>query len=281
MSVRRPSVAGAFYPSDPERLKQIIEGCFTHEIGPGSLPELKSSERHIVSVICPHAGYMYSGPVAAHSYYHLAAESKSASVIVIGPNHTGLGSPIAMMRKGAWETPLGRVEINSELADAIFKASDIIDMDERAHSREHSIEVQLPFLQFIYGPDLLFVPISMGFQDLESSREVGKAVAKAMKASDAIVVASTDLSHYEPNSYAREKDQLVIDSIIALDEVALQNRVQENRISMCGYGPVSAAIVASKLLGASGAELLAYNTSGDITGDHHSVVGYAAAKVTR
>lgn len=279
--MRRPSVAGAFYPSDPERLRQTIEGCFTHELGPGSLPELKSSERQIVSVICPHAGFMYSGPVAAHSYYHLAAESKSASVIVIGPNHTGLGSPIAMMGEGAWETPLGRVEINAELADAIFKASEIIDVDERAHSREHSIEVQLPFLQFIYGPELLFVPISMGFQDLESSMMVGKAVAKAMKAWDAIVVASTDLSHYEPQSMAREKDRLVIDSITALDEVALQNKVRENRISMCGYGPVSAALVASKLIGASGAELLAYKTSGDITGDHHSVVGYAAAKVTR
>lgn len=281
MSVRRPSVAGAFYPSDPERLKQTIEGCFTHELGPGRLPELKSSERQIVSVICPHAGYMYSGPVAAHSYYHLAAEPKPESVIVIGPNHTGLGSPIAMMGNGAWETPLGRVEINAQLADAIFKASDIIDVDERAHSREHSIEVQLPFLQFIYGAELSFVPISMGFQDLETSRTVGKAVAKAMEGSDAIVVASTDLSHYEPQPIAREKDRLVIDSISALDEVALQDSVRKNRISMCGYGPVSATIVASKLLGASRAELLAYNTSGDITGDHHSVVGYAAAKVTR
>ena len=281
MSVRRPCVAGTFYPADPERLRQTIEGCFTHGLGPGRMPRPEASERRIVSVVCPHAGYMYSGPVAAHSYYHLAAEAKPTSVVVIGPNHTGLGSPIAMMGRGAWETPLGEVEIDAELADSILKASDIIDIDEWAHQREHSIEVQLPFLQYIYGPDLRFVPICMGFQDLESSREVGRAVAQAVKGADAIIMASTDLTHQEPQASASRKDRMVIESILSLDEATLQERVRANRISMCGYGPVSAAIVASKMLGATRAELLAYHTSGDITGDHYAVVGYAAAKVTR
>lgn len=281
MSVRRPCVAGSFYPADPERLRRTIEGCFTHRLGPGRLPGPAASERRIVSVVCPHAGYMYSGPVAAHSYYHLAAEERPRSVVVIGPNHTGLGSPVAMIGSGAWRTPLGEVEIDEELADSIFKASDLIDIDEVAHLREHSIEVQLPFLQYIYGPDLKFVPVSMGFQDLESSREVGRAVAKAVKEADAVVIASTDITHQEPQASANRKDRMVIESILSLDEAALQERVRANRISMCGYGPVSAAIVASKMLGAERAELLAYHTSGDVTGDYSAVVGYAAAKVSR
>jgi len=274
-------VAGAFYPANADSLRQTIKDCFNHKLGPGRLPELGVAERSIVSVICPHAGYMYSGPVAAHSYYQLAVEAKPRSVVIIGPNHSGLGSPISMMGRGAWETPLGKVEIDEKLADAIFKASDIIDIDELAHLREHSIEVQLPFLQYIYGSDLKFVPICMGFQDLESSREVGRAVAKAVGRGDIVVVASTDLTHQEPQTSAQRKDQMVIDSVLSLDEEALQERVRSNRVSMCGYGPVSAVIVSSKMLGAARAELLAYNTSGDVTGDYSMVVGYAAAKITR
>ncbi|MFQ6053503.1 MAG: AmmeMemoRadiSam system protein B [Candidatus Bathyarchaeia archaeon] len=281
MSVRRPWVSGAFYPADGARLRRAIEGCFTHRLGPGVPPERGSSERRIVSVICPHAGYMYSGPVAAHSYYHLASEARPESVVILGPNHTGLGSPVSMMGSGAWETPLGRLEIDEGLADAIFKASDIVDLDELAHLREHSIEVQLPFLQYVYGSDLRIVPICMGLQDLESSREVGRAVAEAVMDADAVVVASTDLTHQEPQASANTKDRMVIESILALDEAALQERVRANRISMCGYGPVSAAIVASKMLGATGADLLAYHTSGDVTGDRYAVVGYAAVKITR
>ena len=281
MGVRRPWVAGAFYPADPDRLKKTIEDCFTHKLGPGRLPEPRSAERSIISVVCPHAGYMYSGPVAAHSYYHLSTETRPRSVVVIGPNHTGLGSPVAMMSIGAWETPLGEVKVDEGLADDIFKASDLIDIDEWAHLREHSIEVQLPFLQYIYGPDLSFVPICMGFQDLESSREVGRAVAEAVRGADVVVVASTDLTHQEPQASANRKDRIVIESILSMDETALQERVRASRISMCGYGPVSAAIVASKMLDAKGTELLAYHTSGDVTGDYSAVVGYAAAKITR
>lgn len=281
MSVRRPCVAGAFYPASPDRLRQTIEDCFTHDLGPGSLPKPGQAERRIVSVVCPHAGYVYSGPAAAHSYYHLAAEAKPESTIVIGPNHTGLGSPVSIMNRGAWETPLGKVQIDEGLADAVFKASDLIDIDEFAHLREHSIEVQLPFLQYIYGSDLKFVPICMGFQDLDSSREVGRAIARAVRGADALIVASTDLTHQEPQASARRKDQMVIESILSLDEEALQERVRSNRISICGYGPVSAVIIASKMIGAAGAELLAYHTSGDVTGDHSMVVGYAAAKITR
>ena len=280
MSVRRPCVAGAFYPADRGRLRRSIEECFTHRLGPGKSPEAKVGERRIVSVVCPHAGYMYSGPVAAHSYYHLASEAKPNSVVILGPNHTGLGGPVSMGGKGAWETPLGRVNIHEGLAKEIFEASDIIDMDDLAHLREHSIEVQLPFLQYIYS-EFEFVPICMGFQDLETSREVGRALAETLKGKNSLIIASTDLNHMEPQPSAEPKDRGVIERILSMDEAALQNWVRSRRVSMCGYGPVSAAIVASKMLGARKAELLSYHTSGDVTGDLSSVVGYAALKISR
>jgi AmmeMemoRadiSam system protein B len=280
MGVRRPCVAGAFYPADPERLKKAIQECFTHRLGPGALPEQKSPDRKIVSVVCPHAGYMYSGPTAAHSYHQLASEASPDSIVALGPNHTGLGGPVSLWGTGAWETPLGRASIDEELARAIFKASDFIDMDETAHLREHSIEVQLPFLQYIYG-EVRFVPICMGYQDLETSRKVGRAIAKASKEKDVLILASTDLTHMESKSSAAAKDRGVIDRIVSMDEAALQNWVRSQRVTMCGYGPVSAALVASKLLGAIKAEILSYSTTGDITGDTSAVVGYAAAKITR
>lgn len=280
MGVRRPWVAGAFYPAHKERLMRTIEGCFTHKLGPGKLPERKIAERRIVSVVCPHAGYVYSGPTAAHSYYHLASEVEPNSVVILGPNHTGLGGPVSIGGGEAWETPLGRVPIDKELAMAIFEASDIIDMDDFAHAREHSIEVQLPFLQYIYG-DFTFIPICMGFQDLETSREVGRSIIEASKGRDILILASTDLTHMESQSSANAKDRGVIDRILAMDEAALQNWVRSKRVSMCGYGPVSVAIAASKLLGAKRAELLAYATSGDTTGDISSVVGYASVKIMK
>lgn len=281
MRVRRPCVAGSFYPATREGLKRAIEEAFRHELGPGRMPERLMEERQTISVICPHAGYMYSGPVAAHSYYILGCEPRPTSIIIIGPNHTGLGSPLSMMAEGVWRTPLGDVEIDGDLAGAILRASEMIDVDEEAHSREHSIEVQLPFLQYIYGEGFRFVPICMGLQDLESSREVGRAIGKALDGRDALIVASTDLTHYESQASARKKDMMVIESILSLDEASLQERVYRNRITMCGYGPVSASIVASKAAGSRRAELLAYHTSGDVTGDYSAVVGYASIRIYR
>ncbi|UCH57867.1 MAG: AmmeMemoRadiSam system protein B [Candidatus Bathyarchaeota archaeon] len=280
MGIRRPWVAGAFYPADPERLNRTIKDSFTHRLGPGEPPRQRSSERKIVSVVCPHAGYMYSGPTAAHSYHQLASEAEPDSVVILGPNHTGLGGPVSLWGTGAWETPLGHLRVDEELAMDIFETSDFIDMDETAHLREHSIEVQLPFLQYVYQ-DIRFVPICMGLQDLETSREVGRAIVEAIRGKDILILASTDLTHMESKASASAKDHGVIESIEAMDEAALQNWVRTQRVSMCGYGPVSAAIYASKMLGAEKAELLSYSTSGDITGDLSAVVGYAAVKITR
>jgi len=280
MGIRRPWVAGTFYPADPDRLTRAIDDCFTHPLGPGKIPDRRELERSIVSVICPHAGYMYSGPTAAHSYYPLASEPKPDSVVILGPSHTGFGGPVSMWGSGAWETPLGRLNIDESLARSIIDASDIIDMDETAHLREHSIEVQLPFLQHIYG-EVDIVPICMRFQDLGTSRGVGAAIAEATADLNVLILASTDLTHMEPKASAQTKDRGVIERIVAMDEAALQSWVKSQRITMCGYGPVSAAIVASKKLGATKAESLSYSTSGDISGDLSAVVGYASAKITR
>ena len=281
MSVRRPYVAGSFYPRDPTRLKQTIEDCFTHPLGPGKLPSKCLKDRCITGLVLPHAGYMYSGPVAAHGYLALSEEKAPETAIILCPNHTGVGSAIAMVREGSWETPLGRSPIDTDLADAILKETKIIDIDESAHKYEHSIEVQLPFLQYLYGSKISIVPICMGLQDLDTSREVGNAVASTMKDRNTLVIASTDLTHQEPQQSANRKDRLVLDAIVAMDEKQLQNVVHVNGITTCGYGPVSSVLIASKALGADRAEILSYHTSGDITGDLGAVVGYASARITR
>ncbi|MCW4050598.1 MAG: AmmeMemoRadiSam system protein B [Candidatus Bathyarchaeota archaeon] len=280
MTVRRPAVAGTFYPAQPERLKAMIVTCFQHKLGPGRLPAEPSDERNILAAICPHAGYVYSGAGAAHCYLALAEQKKPDTVIILGPNHTGWGTRISMMGEGAWETPLGSVELDSDLAKAIADNSDIIQYDETAFIREHNHEVHVPFLQYIYG-DFKLVPISMGNQDLETSTILGEALHKATQGKNTVIIASTDLSHQEPQESTNRKDRMVIDAILEMDERKLQRVVQENRISMCGYGPVSVALVASKLAGAAGSELLSYYTSGDIIGDYGAVVGYAAAMVTK
>ena len=280
MNVRRPCVSGSFYPSHPDRLKSLIEDSFNHNLGPGRLPNSPGNHRNIIAVISPHAGYMFSGPGAAHSYLHLAEEAKPDTVVILGPNHTGFGSPISMMDKGGWETPLGVVPIDENIAKELFNVSDIIDINESAHTREHSIEVQLPFLQYIYG-DFKFIPICMGYQDLETSKKVGDALAKVLKDKEALIIASTDLTHQETQESAARKDRMIIDAILEMDETKLQDTVRRNRITTCGYGPMSVALITSKQLGAKKAELLSYHTSGDIIKDYNAVVGYMSAKITK
>lgn len=280
MKLRRAQVAGSFYSGTKTALTGEIEGCFTHRLGPGRLPTLAQvGERKLVGLVCPHAGYMYSGPVAARSYFEVASDGKPDKIVIIGPNHTGAGSGVSMMPEGIWETPFGQVEVDMEMATAISKASDIIDLDDRAHLYEHSIEVQLPFLQYVLKTKFDFVPICMMMQDLETSTEVGKAVGQALKGRDALIIASSDMTHYESAEAAKRKDHLAIDAILALDDARLQETVESHRISMCGHGPVASMIAASKILNAKTAQLLGYSTSGDITGDNSGVVGYLAASI--
>jgi len=282
LKLRRAAYAGMFYEGQAESLRDQIRDCFNHELGPRSLPRIAGGKlRNIVGLICPHAGYMYSGPVAAHGYYCLALDGKPDLVVIFGPNHTGSGSGLAIMREGEWRTPLGEVEIDSTIADSIVKESGIIDVDEVAHMREHSIEVQLPWLQFLYGSSFKFVPICFLMQDLESSREVGIAVAKALIGKNALVMASTDMTHYESQKTAERKDKAVLEAASKLDEKGLYSAVEGFQVSMCGYGPVVAAITAAKELGAKTGKLLCYKTSGDIVGDYSAVVGYASLVFAR
>jgi AmmeMemoRadiSam system protein B len=280
LSVRHPVVAGAFYPSDKKQLLSLIESCFKHDLGPRKLPGELVEGDNICSIVSPHAGYIYSGPVAAHGYLELSKQRPPETVIVIGPNHTGFGKPISMWGEGVWSTPLGKISIDEELAKTIYESTNIIEYDKIGHLREHSIEVQVPFLQYIYD-EFKLLPFSMGSQDLETSIGLGEAIAEIVKDLDVIIIASTDLTHQEKQRSANLKDNMVINAILDLDEVLLQNTVYLNRITMCGYGPVSASLTAAKKLDASNAELLAYNTSGDITGDFRSVVGYASIKITK
>jgi hypothetical protein len=161
---------------------------------------------------------MYSGPIAAHGYYRLAADGKPDVVVILSPNHTGRGSALAIMKEGIWRTPLGDVEIDTPVAEKILQESRIIDIDVTAHAYEHSIELQLPFLQYLYGSSFKFVPICFLMQDLESSREVGKAVAEALSQQNAVVIASTDMTHYEPQESAKRKDEMIIKAATKRDE---------------------------------------------------------------
>jgi AmmeMemoRadiSam system protein B len=277
LKVRPPAFAGSWYAGTPESLKKQIERVFTHKLGPGSLPTvINDGPRNIVGLVSPHAGYMYSGPVAAQGYYQLAKDGKPDVVVIFSPNHTGRGSALAAMREGVWRTPLDDLEIDTATADEILQASSIIDVDEVAHTYEHSIELQLPFLQYMYGSDFKFVPITFMMQDLESSREVGKATAKALSGKNALVIASTDMSHYEPQERAEKKDKMALEAAVKLDEEQYYSIIESQAVSSCGYGPTIAAITASKKLGAKKAKLLCYRTSGDITGDYSQVVGYAS-----
>ncbi len=279
--MRKPAVAGSFYPGSFTGLQRQIEDCFKHPLGPGALPgEGRSVERHTLGLVSPHAGYIYSGPVAANGFSRIAAEKKPATVVIVGPNHRGLGGAVAVGREGTWQTPLGTVEVDVVVGEAIISAGHWAKWDDLAHGMEHSLEVQVPFLQYIYGPEFKIVPIVMLRQELEVSEDLGRAIAAALKGKDGLIIASSDFSHYESQSSASRKDRMALDAILNLDPARLEETVNSHNISMCGPGPVMAMIVACKELGAKKARLLRYATSGDITGDHSQVVGYASVAVT-
>ena len=278
MKVRRPCQAGVFYSNSRNSLIAEIERCFTHRLGPGELPKPSAEgPRGIVGILSPHAGYMYSGPVAAFSYKALAEDGEPRTAVILGPNHTGMGSGVSIMTEGAWETTLGTVKIDSETAKAITNSSDIIDVDDEAHLLEHSIEVQVPFLQYLYDDRIKIVPICMMIQDRDTSIEVGSAISEASKGKDLIVIASSDMTHYEPQSSAERKDKIALKMIEALNVEGLYQAIESENISMCGYGPIAALIHYAKTAGVKKASIEAYRTSGDITGDLGAVVGYSSA----
>ena len=267
--IRPPVVAGRFYPADARELTRQVETFLA-----AAVPSRKVAAR---GCVVPHAGYMYSGHVAGAVYGTLALPAR---FIILCPRHYPQGEPLAIMSEGAWHTPLGEAKIDSQLAAEVKRACPLVREDSVAHRAEHSLEVQLPFLQRLVG-DFRFVPIALGtgrFQDLD---ELGRAVAEvvAAQADSILVVASSDMNHYESDEITRIKDHKAIDRILALDPRGLYDTVRRERISMCGYGPAVTMLAAAKQLGATRAELIRYATSGDVTGDRDEVVGYAGIVV--
>ena len=281
MIVRQPAVAGLFYEASPSSLSKQIESLYLHPLGPGGTPSPKpkpEAARGVLALVSPHAGYMYSGPVAAHGYKELAESGVKPDVFVIlGPNHTGLGAMISVMPPSRWITPLGEVEVDEETSRIIARESGVAELDELAHRNEHSIEVQLPFLQHIFGR-IKIVAVAFLIQNPEASRDIADAIVAAedKTGKKIFVIASSDFTHYEPHSSAQRKDNEAIAAIKTLDVNRLYEKVVELDISMCGVAPVMTAMEYSKSKGCREVRLLKYATSGDITGDRSAVVGYAS-----
>jgi len=267
--VRNPVVAGQFYPESASQLKAMIE----------QLVDEKAAKEEVIGLVSPHAGYIYSGPVAGRVISRIKFKD---TFVIIGPNHTGRGEPLSIMTEGIWKTPLGEVEIDSELAKQILTASSHLAEDYRAHQYEHSIEVQIPFLQY-FKSDIKLVPIVLAHTSGAIYKEIGREIARAIKDlnKEAVIIASSDMTHYEPQETAQRKDNQAIEAMLDLNEDELLRRVDKLNISMCGYAPVVSLISAAKQLGATGAELVRYQTSGDTTGDYSSVVGYAGILITK
>ena len=260
---RRAVVAGTFYEGTRDRLRTQV----AYLLAPGVTVE------EVVGIVVPHAGYVYSGGVAGAVYPRVAWPE---TWVIIGPNHTGLGAPASIMTSGEWETPLGLVPIDAELGESILSHSTVLREDQHAHAREHSIEVQLPFLQIREQP-LRFVPISLYRHEYAVCQDVGQAVATGIRevGRRVVLAASTDMSHYVPRETAAAKDRKALDAILALDPEGLHTVVRKEGISMCGFHATAAMLVAAKALGATKAELVRYTDSGEVTGDAAEVVAYA------
>jgi AmmeMemoRadiSam system protein B len=261
--IRRSAVAGSFYPGTRERLRLQVR-----ELVPQVTPRLSA-----IGLVTPHAGYLYSGKVAGAVYGRIEFPEV---FVILGPNHTGLGAGAAIMTAGEWETPLGRVPIDTALARAILGESGALEEDHLGHAREHSIEVQLPLLQSFETP-FPFVPICLFSHELAACSDVGRAIAAGVRATGrhAVVVASTDMSHYISRKEASAKDRKAIEAILALDPEGLHRVVLREGISMCGFHATTAMLIAAKALGATAAELVEYTDSGAVTGETGQVVAYA------
>lgn len=268
--LRPPAVAGRFYPADPKELLQQVDSFVK------PLPE--EQKMRAIGCVVPHAGYMYSGQVAGAVYARLRLPRR---FIILCPRHFPRGEAMAILSEGSWQTPLGDAPVDEPLAAALKRACPLLREDDVAHRTEHSLEVQLPFLQRLAG-DFRFVPIALGTNHFPDFDELGRAIAEMIRAEtdDILIIASSDMNHYEPDDVTRVKDRKAIEPILALDPRGLCDTVRREGITMCGYGPTAVMLTAAKLLGARRAELVRYATSGDITGDREEVVGYAGIVVS-
>ncbi len=266
---RLPSVAGQFYPETGPALKSEVAGLL--------LTKDKLKEKAI-GVLVPHAGYMYSGHVAASVYSCIEIPD---TVIILGPNHTGTGETFSLFKEGSWHTPLGDVDVDENIAGAILAKCKYVKEDTKAHLFEHSLEVQLPFLQYL-KKDVMIVPIVLSAYNMAAYQDLAAAIVSAIKQThkSALIVASSDMTHYEIREVAEKKDKVAIEAILKLSETQLMSSIEQLSISMCGYIPAVVMLIAAKALGAKNARLVKYQTSGDATGDYDAVVGYAGITIT-
>ena len=260
---RKPVVAGQFYPSQKSGIEKQIKGFVDKD---------KKKEK-VIAAVSPHAGYIYSGAVAGAVFSRVDLPS---TIVILGPNHSGIGAPASLMAEGEWEMPSGNVAISSELSNLILEESDYLKNDSIGHSKEHSLEVQVPFIQY-FLEDFTIVPIALMQIDYKTCEDVGSAVFKGIEkfGKNVLIIASTDMTHFESHGYAKKMDELAINEILDLNPEGLYDTVKSNHISMCGYIPTTVTLISSKLLGAKEAELVDYRTSGEASGDYDHVVGYA------
>ncbi len=270
--LRHPAVAGRFYPRNPEDLRAEALAYLSQQTSKETTPI------RAVGCIAPHAGYMYSGHVAGAVFARIEIPPLC---VVMCPNHTGMGSALAMMSEGTWETPLGEVPIDDRFAAALKQRFPALHEDSAAHRAEHAVEVELPFLQLLQ-PELRFLPIALGTGQFEVLEELGLALADVIsqQREPVLMVASSDMNHYESDVVTRAKDYRAIERILTLDPRGLHEVVTQQDISMCGFGPAVAMLTAARQLGAKSAELVKYATSGDISGDKDMVVGYAGVIIS-
>jgi AmmeMemoRadiSam system protein B len=277
--IRRPAVAGVFYPAGRDALLREIEGCYAPPRGPGAVPPVNEhGPRQIIGVVSPHAGYVYSGPAAAHAMAALAADGRPDAFVIIGPNH-GRGRYVnAIQTRGAWLTPLGEAPIAHDLAGEIAAHCSGLEDGASCFVGEHSIEVQVPFLQHLYGPQVPIVPVMLLDQGMDAAHALGKALAKALAERNVAIVASTDMTHFESPHTAQRQDEILIERMEALDPEGLLRERERRAITMCGYGPVAAMLTAAKSLGAVQAQRLCYTNSGEV-GPRDEVVAYLSLAV--
>jgi AmmeMemoRadiSam system protein B/AmmeMemoRadiSam system protein A len=260
---RNPYVAGAFYPASAAEIEAMM----------ARFVDKNAPKEEAVGLLVPHAGYQYSGAVTGATVSRIKFKD---TFIIMGPTHSGLGLPFSVWTEGIWKTPLGEVEVDAALAKQMVAISRYLESDHRAHLEEHAVEVQLPFLQYI-KPDVRIVPVILAGAPAATYKEIGRDIARAIKElkKEVVIMASGDMTHYEPHDVAREKDMKAVEAMLALDEDELTRRYRRLNISMCAYGPVVCLIAAARELGVTSAELVKYQTSGDTTGDKSAVVGYA------
>jgi len=280
-NVRRPTVAGSFYEGTQEGLVRSIEGCYATFLPGGAPAVVEDGPRKIIGLVSPHAGYTYSGPPAARGFAALAADGRPDVFVILGPNHGRAGTANAIQTSGYWESPLGRSPIHEELAARMAEALPHLSQGPQSLAGEHSLEVQLPFIQHLYGTDAQIVPIMIWDQSLAEAQQIGDALAGALQDVDAVIIASTDMTHFESAQRAAEQDDILVRRMLALDPEGLLRERQRRGISMCGYGPVAAMLIAAKQLGAGKAQLLDYTNSGAVTGLHGDVVAYLSLTVSK